>query len=199
MKGEKRAVRRCVRIVGAVLGFLTAVSLPAPPLSAAPAKTFSLEARAGYFVPADAMFREIYGNGAAWGGEFGAALSSRLSLWAGVDYFSRAGRLLYTRESTTIRIVPLQAGLKLGLDIGSSVRVYAGAGLAWFQYRESNSIATLKQSGLGFVGRVGFLVYFGETFFLDFGGAYSSCRVDPAGVEADLGGYHASAAAGFRF
>ena len=199
MSWQRGAAGDGIRKIGAVLGFLAAVSLPAPPLSAAAAKFFSLQARAGYFIPADAIFRDIYGNGAAWGGEVDAALSPRLSLWAGVDYFSRDGLLPETRENTSIRVVPLQTGLKVGLDLGVATRIYAGAGLAWFQYRESNSIATLKQSGLGFVGRGGLLVYLGETFFLDFGGEYSTCRVEPAGVKADLGGYLISAAAGFRF
>ena len=199
MRREKRGGLCGRPRIGPVLAFLAALALPAPAAGAAPAKPFSVGVRAGYFVPADAIFREIYGNGAAWGGEFDAALSSRLSVWAAADYFSRAGLLVHTRENTTIRIVPLQAGLKAGADIGASTRVYAGAGLAWFQYRESNSIATLKQSRLGFVGRGGLLVDLGETFFLDFGSAYSVCRVNPAGVEADLGGFLVSMAAGFRF
>lgn len=182
-----------------VLGCLAAAALAAPALEAAPVKTFSVQVRAGYFIPADAVFRELYGRGPAWGGELDAALSSRLSLWAAADYFSRDGLLPETREDTTIRVVPLQAGLKAGLDLGASTRVYAGVGLGWFQYREANSIATLKRSGLGFVGRAGVLVDLGETFFLDFGGAWSVCRVDPAGVEAGLGGFQASAGAGFRF
>lgn len=187
------------RFLGPVLGILAAFSLAAPTAGAAPAKAFSIKVRAGYFFPADAAFREIYGNGAAWGGEFEAALSPRLSVWAGADYYSRAGLLVQTRENTTLRVVPLQAGLKAGLDVGASTRIYAAAGLAWFQYRESNSIATLKQSRLGLIGRAGVVVAPGETFLLDFGGAYSICRVNPAGVEADLGGFLVSAAAGFRF
>ncbi len=199
MKRYLRAARRGILGGGAGPALLAAALLIVPPLSRAQTKAFSLLARAGYFVPADATFREIYGRGAAWGGEFDAALSSRLVLWAGADYFSRAGLLLHTREKTTIRVVPLQAGLKVVLDVGPAVRAYAGAGPAWFQYRESNSIATLKKSALGFIGRLGFRVDAGQTFFFDFGGAYSLCRVNPAGVEADLGGWLFSAGAGFRF
>lgn len=199
MNQNNRTARRGLPRVGAVLALLIVVFLRAAPLSGARNDGFSLLARAGYFIPADAVFREIYGRGVAWGGEFDAALSPRLSLWVGVDYFSRAGLLLYTREETTLRVVPLQAGLKIGFDLGPAARAYAGAGPAWFQYRESNSIATLKKSALGFIGRLGVRVDAGQTFFFDFGGAYSLCRVNPAGVEADLGGWLFSAGAGFRF
>jgi hypothetical protein len=164
----------------------------------APAQTLSIEARSSYFSPSDAVFRDVYGYGITWGGELGFVLSGRLAGWAGGDYFVQTGKLPYTEDETKIRIVPLTAGVKYFLALGRW-RPYLGAGLAYFQYRETNSIGTVEKGGLGIIGRGGLLVKLGTTFFLDLQGSLSSCRVQPLDVEANLGGLSLGLGIGFEF
>jgi opacity protein-like surface antigen len=164
----------------------------------APAEGLSIEARGAYFSPADKVFREIYGYGISWGGELSFSVSKRGAIWAGGDYYSKVGKLGFTQDETKIRIVPLAAGLKYYFSEGR-LRPYAGAGAAYFQYKETNSIGTIEKGDLGFVARAGLLVMLGPTFFIDIQGSWSSCSVQPAEVKANLGGLSLGLGLGFEF
>jgi hypothetical protein len=48
------------------------------------------------------------------------------------------------------------------------------------------------------VGQGGFIIKAG-VIIIDFQASYSYCRVKPAGVEADLGGFQAGIGLGFEF
>jgi hypothetical protein len=78
-----------------------------------------------------------------------------VTLWAGVDYYSKNGRLVYTGEETSLRIVPLVAGLKVGIDITPALRPTLAVGLGYFQYQERNSLGTVEKGDLGFIARAG--------------------------------------------
>ncbi len=157
-----------------------------------------LEARGAYFSPSDAAFREIYGYGVSWGGEISFVISKRASVWAGGDYFSKVGKLGFTEEETKIRIAPLAVGLKYHFALGR-LRPYAGAGVAFFQYKEANSIGTIQKGALGLVGRAGLLVMLGPAFFIDLQGTWSTCSVQPLEARANLGGLSLGLGLGFEF
>lgn len=158
----------------------------------------SLEAHGAYFTPSDDTFRDIYGYGTSWGGELGFRISRRFSIWAGGDYFSKLGKLGLTEEDTKIRIAPLAAGAKLYLAL-DKLRPYVGAGVAYVQYKESNSIATIEKGALGLVGKAGLLAMFGPAIFADIQATWSTCSVQPGDVRANLGGFAFGAGLGFIF
>ena len=162
------------------------------------AEGFSITAKGGYFAPSDSIFRDIYGNGMSWGGELGFRLSRRLAVWAGADYFSRSGKLVFTQEETRIRIVPLTAGLKFEFPV-SRLRPYAGLGIGYFRYKETNSIGTVEKGDIGLCGRIGLLIKLGSAFFVDVQGTWTSCQVQPIEVKANLGGIQAGLGLGFEF
>jgi hypothetical protein len=162
-------------------------------------KALYLQARGALFFPADQAFRDIYGGGPVWGGEFGAAITSNVTLWAGVDYYSKNGRLVYTGEETSLRIVPLGAGLKVGIDITPTLRPTLAVGLGYFQYQERNSLGTVEKGDLGFIARAGLAYDLSETFFIALEGTFTACTVKPLRIEASLGGLQVGAGAGFRF
>lgn len=183
--------RRLGRLAAALL-LIAAPLLPAR-------KALYLQARGAFFFPADQAFREIYHGGAIWGGEFGADITQNITLWAGVDYYSRNGRLVYTGEETSLRIVPLGFGLKVGADITPTVRPALAVGVGYFQYQERNSFGTVQKGDIGFLIRAGLSYHLRETFFLAVEGAYTACSVKPLQLQASLGGFHLGAGAGFRF
>ena len=167
-------------------------------LGTARAEGVFLEARGAYFSPSDAVFREIYGYGVSWGGEISFAVSKRASVWAGGDYFSKMGKLGFTEEETKIRIVPLAAGLKYHFAL-DRLRPYCGAGVAYVQYKETNSIGTIEKGALGLIGRAGLLVMLGPSFCIDLQGTWSTCSVQPLEVKANLGGFSFGLGLGFEF
>ena len=162
-------------------------------------KILYLQARGAIFFPSDQAFRDIYRGGAVWGGEFGADITPNVTLWAGVDYYSRNGRLAYTGEETRLRIVPLGFGLKAGADISPALRASLAVGVGYFQYQERNSLGTVQKGDIGFITRAGLAYDLRETFFLAVEAAYTACTVKPLQIQASLGGFQVGAGVGFRF
>jgi opacity protein-like surface antigen len=162
------------------------------------AEILTIQARGSYFNPTDQVFRDIYGNGMSWGGELGFRLTKRIAIWAGGDYFSKIGKLNFTEEETKVRIAPLTVGAKYYLALGR-LMPYAGAGLGYFQYKETNSIGTVEKGDIGFVVRTGLVFKLGAPFFMDVQGTWSTCSVQPLGVQANLGGFSAGVGLGLEF
>jgi len=162
------------------------------------ARKFYMEAKGGYFMPTEEAFKEIYGSNVCWGGEIGTLLSRYFGIWAGVDYYSKMGKLTFTGEDTKLRIAPILVGGKLYIPI-SKHRLYLGAGVGYFQYKESNAIEVIKKGDIGFVGKAGLVLRFGAAFLFDLQGSYTYCKVKPGELEADLGGLLLGAGIGFQF
>jgi len=184
-------MRRTVKTAITLLGILLAAGQ-------AFSADFYMEAKGAYFRPLDSVFREIYGSGAAYGGELGFNFKSGIGVWMGGDYFSKTGKLTYTEEETKIRVVPLAVGIRYNFELSNLVP-YVSAGLGYFQFKESNPIGTIEDSDIGFIGKIGINWRIGSMFFLDFFGSYSHCRVQPEDVEANVGGLKAGIGAGLRF
>jgi opacity protein-like surface antigen len=179
-------------------GVLTGILLFATVAGFARAGSLTIEARGSYFIPTDQIFGEIYGNGMIWGGELTFGISDRISLWAGGDYFSKVGKLVFTEEETKVRIAPLTAGAKYFLPLGRFMP-YVGSGLGYFQYKETNSIGSVEKGAIGFIVRAGLVFKLGDPFFLDVQGMWSTCSVRPLDVQANLGGFSAGVGFGLEF
>ncbi len=150
----------------------------------------TVEAKGAFFVPADKAFRDSYKSGPLFGLELAYPVADNLSIWAGAEYFSKSGTLSFTGESTKIRIVPLYAGLKVGLS-HAAVRPYLGVAGGYFLYRETNIIGTASGGALGFLGQFGVVVKLGKVVSLDVYGRYSYAKTkakEPDILSAQIGG-----------
>ncbi len=147
-----------------------------------------LEAKASYFLPADATFRDVYKNGLSFGAEIRWYGRSGIGLWGGGDVFSKTGRLTFTGETTKISVIPLYAGASVRAR-GKVVRPYAAAGAALVLFKETNPIGRVSGGRLGFVGQVGLLVKLAGWLALDLKGDYLYAKAKPADVAAHLGGF----------
>lgn len=178
MTHRKRAIR--VLLAGALL-------------AAAPAAdAFIVEAKGVYFRPSEAAFRDIYGGGLCFGGEVTVGLAGPVSLWAGADYFSKAGALTLTGEEVKLRVVPILAGLKLRFGPVGRVHPYLAAGPGYFQYKEKSVIGVVEKGSLGFGARAGVLIEIPGGVLVDIQAGYTRCKVKPQDLEADIGGFQAA-------
>ena len=159
---------------------------------------FQIEVIGHYFQPSEKVFKDIYGSGMSYGGEISINLWKWIAFWAGGDYYSKNGTTTFTEEETKIRIVPFYAGIKFQLK-RSSINPYAGFGLGYFQYKETNPIGKVEKSDLGYIGQVGCLFKIFGSLFIDIKGSYSYCKVKPVDIEANLGGLRIGAGLGFEF
>jgi hypothetical protein len=161
----------------------------------------SVEVRGGYFFPASQDLRDVYKNGLTFGADLTVPVWKGLSAWAGIDYFGKNGKLTFTQESTTIRIMPLFAGLKLQ-SASSAVSPYVAAAAGYFMFKETNAIGIASGGKLGFLGQFGLLVKIAKRVSLDIHGRYSSSRYKSEGPEpftTELGGLQAGLGVAFRF
>lgn len=162
----------------------------------------SLTIKGAYFAPSDAVFRDVYGGGPAFGLDLAVPVAGPLRVWAGVDLFSKRGLTTESEETTKVTITPLFAGLRLQFG-REGVRPYVGAAAAYFLFKESNPLGTASESGLGALGQAGLVFGLGRSIGLDVHAGYRACTLtsgdeeDP--LEAKIGGLSAGLGLVIRF
>jgi hypothetical protein len=145
--------------------------------------------------------RDVYKNGLTLGAELTVPLSRRLCAWAGFDYFHKVGKLTFTQENTTIRIMPIFAGIKLQ-STAASVRPYAAAAAGCFLFKETNIIGSASGQRIGFLGQLGLFIKIRGPAWLDISTRYAWAKFTSAGEEpftTQLGGFQAGLGAAVRF
>jgi hypothetical protein len=157
-----------------------------------------LELKAHYFSPTEQAFEDIYGGGPMVGGEASIGVWKGLELWFGGDYFSKKGELTFTKEETELEIFPIGGGLKYRLEKGI-MSFYAAAGLLHFSFKESNPIGEVSSGGMGYIGRVGGYLRLTGGLLIDLYMNYSSCTLQPADFEIDIGGFGAGGGIAIEF
>ncbi len=162
------------------------------------AAVVDITARGQYFRPTDGVFREIYGGGWKAGGEIGIRLFGRFDLWAGGDSFSRAGKLTFTGEETTLSLLPLSGGVRYRLTTGP-VSLYAAAGVVACRFKESNPIGDAEKTGWGGVVRAGVFLRLFRGLCLHAAAGYSYIPMKPADFDIDVGGLEAGGGLAVEF
>ncbi len=162
------------------------------------AMTLRAEIKAAYFSPTDDAFKDIYGQGKTYGAELAFKFNRFFGLWVSAENFSKKGKLTFTKEETTLKIMPLSAGLSFELGLGF-ISPYVHFGIGYFHYEESNILGQVKKNNIGYVGQIGLLIKTIGLFYLDLFGQYSSCQVKPLELEAELGGLKVGVGLGLQF
>jgi len=162
------------------------------------AADFIVELRANYLHPSEEAFRDIYGGGMMYGGEVSIGVWRGLEIWLGGSYFSKKGELTFTKEETKLEIYPLGGGVKYRFSTGI-FDLYVGAGLNYYQYKESNPIGDVSKRGSGYVGKIGSCVNVTGGFLIDLYINYSYCELKLADFEINIGGIEAGIGIGYRF
>jgi hypothetical protein len=161
----------------------------------------SVTLKGANFWPSDGVFRNVYGSGLVFGGEFAVPIAGGLHLWAGAEYFGKSGLLTLSEEATKVRIIPVYLGLRYHFG-KSAVRPYLGAAVAYFLFKEENPLGSVSKSGLGVLGQAGLLVKIAGPVSIDLYANYRACtlRTDgPDPVEAKIGGFSGGLGLVFRF
>jgi len=157
-----------------------------------------VELRAHYLHPSEKAFRDIYGGGMMYGGEVSIGVWRSIEVWFGGSYFSKKGKLTFTKEETKLEIYPIGGGLKYKLSTGI-FDLYAGAGLNYYQYKESNPLGDVSKGGLGYIGKIGSYVKVTGGFLIDLYVNYSHCKIKPADFKINIGGIEAGVGIGYSF
>lgn len=160
---------------------------------------FAVEARGQYFNPVDQAFKDIYGGGMMFGGKAIISVWKGLAVWAGADYFSKKGETTFTKEETTLRIIPVGIGLRYSHPLSPAFRIYGGLGLQYHSYSEKNEIGDVSESGIGILGEAGGIVNIVGGLFIDIFIDYSYCKFKPEDFKINIGGLSAGVGVGIQF
>jgi hypothetical protein len=161
----------------------------------------TVEARMGYLRPNSQDVRDVYKNGLVFGADLTVPLWKALGFWAGADDYHKKGKLTYTLEDTTLRVVPLFAGLKLQ-STSARIRPYVALAAGYFLYKETNVLGTVSGSKVGLLAQIGLLVKIMGPLSVDFHGRYTSFRNkagEPDTLTTNLGGIQGGLGLAVRF
>ena len=196
ISGEIRLVKMKRTAIIVTFSFVLILGLCA--VSAA-AGDVSFEVKGFYLSPSESAFQDIYGGGTGFGAELNIAVLRSMDLWLGGSYFQRKGELTFTKEETTLRIIPIGTGLRFRFMPNSSISPYVGIGVNYYLYTEENPIGKAEKGALGAAARAGLIVKIAGNFFIDVLAEYSYCKIKPADFRINIGGITGAFGAGVRF
>jgi opacity protein-like surface antigen len=114
------------------------------------------------------------------------------------NFFDKKGNLPYTKEPTEISLITFGGGVKFRLTT-DPLSIYLGGGPALCSYKESNPIGVARGNGLGFIGQLGLYFRIVGGLIIDIAADYTSFKVKPKTIKADLGGAKAGIRIGYVF
>jgi hypothetical protein len=153
---------------------------------------------ANYFVPSEQSFKNIYGEGMAFGAEVNIKLWRFVDIWLVGNYYSKGGQLPFTKENTDMTLIPIGLGVKLRVKRGT-FNPYIGFGPMIYMYEEKNPIGEAKGTAGGFIGQAGCYFRVIGRLLVDVSVNYSHCMAKPQRIKAQLGGIQAGIGLGFEF
>jgi len=172
-----------------------------PPAPAAEVKgiwpSIMIFGRYGSFSPSDETFKTIYGSGSVYGGEFRLRIASGFFVSLDGGAYKKTGALTLTQEETTMTLFPIDAMVVFHF-LSGSILPYVGAGGAVCKYKEENVLGKVDKWGFGFAVCGGATARW-RLLGIDARVKYTSIKIKPLEVEADLGGLTLSIGAGVVF
>ncbi|MCI0470547.1 MAG: outer membrane beta-barrel protein [Candidatus Aminicenantes bacterium] len=147
------------------------------------------------------LFEEVYGkNNLSYSLDVGYKAAKYIQLFLHGEYFSTKGELTYTKEETTLTIIPVELGCRFMYGFAKDMFCpYIGLGGGFYLIKEENVIAPFDEKKFGFFGETGFAFYFVKYCFLDLKARYVFLKIDGAEGEVDLGGLALMGGIGFSF
>lgn len=176
---------------------------------------FSLSVGAGMRSLNEDSADSLYGkNNLAYSFDLAYGLSKYMDVFIHTDYFKVDGETSLTNEATSLRIIPLEIGLRLRLS-GSRFVPQVGFGAGYYMVTDNMEVEgqtfTFEKNQVGFFIEGGLRVYVTGKLFVFAQGRFIFLKVKPdesssedaTGViyytERDLGGFFLSAGLGIRF
>jgi hypothetical protein len=165
------------------------IAIPVPEAAAEREKIFRVTAAADLFLFRDAVLAEAYGKAVNYGCRLDVRLLEFGGFWLGADYYGRSASDTVTGGTRTIRLIPIEAGIKFIMSRGA-LAPYIGFGASYFLFREDTSSTSVRLEAFGLTSIAGFLFRLGRSFFVDGFVRYRRLPVDLAVGSFDAGGFH---------
>ncbi len=140
-------------------------------------KKFSIYLGAGIRNVTENKYEEVYGeNNISFSADIGLKIYRSLELFLHTDYFKADGELTFSKENTTLKIIPVELGIRFILG-NNIIRPYVGAGMGYYIYKEENYIGTIDKNKIGFLAEGGIRFFVIKPLFIDLKLKYISLNV----------------------
>jgi len=148
------------------------------------------------------LFEQVYGtNNPIYAIDMGLFLKPFLQLFFHTDYFSADGETTFTKEVTTLTIIPIEFGARFML--GKRIQPYLGFGPGYYMFKEENPIGTIDEKKMGFFIEGGLRLHIFRPVFIDLKAKNVFLKVDisdPVSTKTiDLGGLSYMGGIGISF
>lgn len=131
------------------------------------AQTFSLTLGYGIRQIAEKELAEVvYGtDNPVYAIDMGLFLKPFLQVFFHTDYFSVDGETTFTKEPTTLEIIPIEIGARFLL--GKRIQPYLGVGPGYYMVKEEHPIGTIDEKKIGFFVEGGLRLHILKPVFID--------------------------------
>lgn len=141
------------------------------------AEPYTLEGKAGVFIPSSNKMRKIFGSTLPFIELEGSyQLSSDWKVWAGVGYIFEKGKSIGCGSSTKIQVIPFTLGIKRFFPLTPQIDGFLGLGGLWTLYRNhdySQSVHNhISANEFGAIVTGGFQYDLNDRFVVSFFGEY---------------------------
>ncbi|UCH95950.1 MAG: outer membrane beta-barrel protein [Candidatus Aminicenantes bacterium] len=149
---------------------LNAVEEPCDP------KTFSITVGAGVRNFSEDLFKEVYEDTPViYSVDVAVRILRSLEIFLHTDYLSIDGQTTYTHESTTLKIIPMELGMRFLIGSNKSCKKklfpYLGGGAGYYMIKEEYAadipMENVDEKRLGFFAEGGLRFYALKSVFID--------------------------------
>ena len=157
---------------------------------------------AGYYMPSDPAYKDLYGQGnLMFGGSFGFELIRKLEIRLEGGYFQDSGKMNLTEEDLKLSFFAGSLGARYRFVDGKALQPYVGAGVAMYSYKEDlpARLEDVSKTTVGFQGEAGIYYVLTSKILLDLNFRYVLMNTKPLNESVKLGGIRAGLGVVFQF
>ncbi len=157
---------------------------------------------AGYYMPADSAYKDLYGQGnLMFGGSFGFELMRKIEIRLEGGYFQDSGKMNLTGEDLKLSFLAGSLGARFRFVEEKTLHPYVGAGIAMYSYKEDlpTRLEDISKTAVGFQGEAGVYYAISARVLLDLNFRYVSMNTKPFNESVKLGGLRAGLGVAFQF
>ncbi len=161
----------------------------------------SVEFTLGGYSMNEPRFDAVYDPGGLMSGlSLSSAIVSNVNFYLDIKYYSRKGELTFSKEKTTLHIIPVSLGLRYIYPFGL-FNPYLGAGMDFYLYYEENPIGTVLNHTNGFHFTGGTYIRFSQSIplLINIRLKYTWAKAEEEGISIQVGGFEYGAGLAFVF
>src|SRR4030042_2794142 len=150
----------------------------------------TLEFFTGQYSIREPLFKTVYQEGSSIQGLIlSSTLLFNIDFYLELKAINKKGELTYSKEPTTLVLIPVSLGLRYVLPLGF-VQPYAGAGIDFYLFFENNPIGSYFNYVRGYHGLGGVYIRFAKKFpiLLNFKATYTKASFKVNDRLIELGG-----------